>query len=176
MKFISKLNLTTKIYIVGGVVAITLLGLLVFVIFPLQSDVATLSAESYDKRITLAIYEQQRANIEITRKDYRTIQNDLENISKVFVVPDNELDLISQLEDIAIDNDITQSIDIDSSSGLEINGALLISILASGTWNSIVHYFSDIEQMDYYVTIGNITIIDEATRVSATFTANAFYQ
>jgi hypothetical protein len=157
-------KLVEKIYILATfVVAIPTL-LVIFVMIPYYNKISTVNKNSYDKRVQLAIFEQRRNNSELTRLDYNKIKDDTANVSKIFINKDKMLAFISALENIATTRQVTQKININSNQQIEKSGTIDFSIEASGSWDNLQYYLTDLEIMDYYLNIAvfNATVDGEA--------------
>ncbi|MFA6098512.1 MAG: type 4a pilus biogenesis protein PilO [Patescibacteria group bacterium] len=167
----NKISLKLKIYIYSGLTAVIIGGIIIFFIYPYYKEINKFSDQIYDNRVKLAIYEQQRENIETTRQDYNKIKNDLDKISKIFINQNEILDLISSFELIATNNEIAQNIDIKPNDN-EIAETFNFEITASGNWNNLLLYFSNLEHLDYFVEISNLNILEQNNQITLNFSAS----
>lgn len=171
-----KLDYSKKIYVLGGISSIIIIGVIFFATYPLYNQITTLNNEVYDKRVQLAIYQQQRTNIEQTRQDYNKIKNDISNVSKIFISEDQILDLISALENTATTYSITQNISFDSSSQSDSDNVIVIQITARGDWLNLIQYLGGLEKLDYYLVIDDLNIINLNNNLTLTLSTKVFSQ
>lgn len=173
----SKLSYTKRVYIFSGIAAAALVGLLVFIVYPLYQRIITLDEELYNSRVQLAIYQQERTNLEKTQQDYSKIKNDITNISKIFVEREKILDFISALETIAANHSVTQNIDLDAPpTQTDANESIPVSVSIDGSWQNVLAYLADLESLDYYLVISNLTINQAGGTVRANLSATTFGQ
>lgn len=171
MKFIKKLSNTYKIYIVGGPAIALTIALLFFLIYPLYTKNVELKESIYGKRVQLASFQQQRENIEQTRKEYNSIKADIDSISKIFIDEENVLGLISSLEEIAISKDIIQSISLGTFTTNGSTRELNFKIIVQGSWASTLAYIATLEQLDYYIIISDIVYDSNENRTEVSIDA-----
>jgi len=173
-QYMIKLDYDKKIYLLSGISIILIVASLILIINPLFSRITSLNSEVYDKRVQLAIYQQQRLNVEQTQQDYKKIKDDIENISKIFVNKDNILDLISKLEKISAAHSITQSINLDSTPADESADMLPMQITLNGKFQNLVNYLADIERLDYYIVIYGINFSTSDEDINLQLSINLF--
>ncbi|MFA5134719.1 MAG: type 4a pilus biogenesis protein PilO [Patescibacteria group bacterium] len=158
MKYTKKISISYKIYILSIITAAVTVCLLFFITIPFYTKVSELTESINGKRIQLASFQQQRENIEQTRTEYNTIKTDIESVSKIFIKEDNVLEIISTLEEIALTNNIIQSISMGTFSTEGITRRLDVTLSLQGTWNHIIQYLSSIERLDYYISMSDLAI------------------
>ncbi|MBU0963476.1 type 4a pilus biogenesis protein PilO [Patescibacteria group bacterium] len=171
-----KLNNSKKILILSGIIGVLIIAIIIFGLFPLYSSINLLDEKIYDKRVKLAIYEQQRQNIESTRDDYFQIKSDADTIAKVFIDKNNFLNLISTLENLATDNQVTQNINLNISSQSDIKDKISITLNTKGNWQNFSKYLVNIENLDFYVNIYDLSINRSGDDIEAVLIAYIYTQ
>ncbi len=83
----------------------------------------------------------------------------------------HELELITTLENIAAQNKVKQKV---NSSNLDApsNQRITVSILISGSYADVLHYITDIERLDIFLSIDNMQMyhgLDVDTRIDTTY-------
>lgn len=160
-----------RLYILSGITVAIVALAAVFVIYPYYSKITTLNKETYNKRVQLAIYEQQRTNIEQTQLDYNKIKNDIATIAKMFVSKATVPDLLTALEDVAARHTLTQDIAINQTATAN---TIPLTISLTGTWSNIVQYLADVQKLGYYASINNLSLTQNNSGLTATLSADTY--
>jgi Tfp pilus assembly protein PilO len=100
------------------------------------------------KRLTA---ESLRENLALA-KDVKT---QIADYDKLLLPPGNELELITDLENIAVKNKVSQRI-IGSNLDNYANGKIEITVSIFGAYVDILRYISDLEKYKYIITIEQI--------------------
>lgn len=100
------------------------------------------------KRLTA---ENLRENLALA-KDVKT---QIANYDKLLLPPGNELELITDLENIAMKNKVSQRI-IGSNLDNSTNGKIEITVSILGGYADVLRYVSDLEKYKYLITIEHI--------------------
>ena len=145
-----------KVLLLGVSSSLIIIAGIIFGILPLINRVVSLNNDVDDKRIQLAIFQQERTNLEQTQADYAKISNDISNISKIFINSDNALDVFYTLENIAENNLVSQDIKVTSSSNGSDSTSLRMNITLDCIWTQCLSYISDIEKLDFYIQIDDL--------------------
>ena len=169
----SKINFDTtkKLIILSTTLSIIIAAIIFFVLYPYFTKIQTLNINVNDQRIQLAIYEDQRINIDKTRSDLKKIENDINDISLIFVEQENILDFIDTLDFISENNNLVQTINIINLDNIETDNYLQISVGIDGEWDNIINYLNTLEKLDYYVILDNLNFSKLSEKINLTFTA-----
>ena len=165
-----------SIYINLGLILAPVVLFIIFIIIPYYNKIALIKEETYDERVQLEIYKQQRNNAELTRADYNKIKNDTENISKIFINKANILDFVSDLESIASQYQLQQTIKINTDLKSDDNTPTNFTISTVGNWEGVWQYLLDLEAANYYVNISQITLADQNDTINLNYTATIYNQ
>ena len=172
----TKLTYTKKIYILSGISLVSIIAIIFLILYPLYGQINLQNEEIYDKKVQLAIYQQQRSNIEKTQQDYNKIKNDISNISKIFVNKDQILDLISALENIAATHSVVQNINLDPLLPSDSNNVIPLRISLNGNWLNLIQYLDDLEKLDYYVVVNDLNFTKNNESLNLSISANVYGQ
>jgi len=160
-----------KIYIYTGSVLVAFIIMIVFILYPLYNDIIIFNQDIRDQRIQLAIYEQQRNDLEKSRKDYNNIKNEIVNISKIFIEKDQILNLIDTLDIIADANSIIQTINLSDINPSADTTAVKINIELQGNWENLLSYLESLETLDNYISLYDLNFTKKTNSISLSFIA-----
>ncbi|MCH7492539.1 hypothetical protein IID19_03000 [Patescibacteria group bacterium] len=158
------LSISSGLIIISGII---------FGILPLFSKIVNLNSEVDEKRVQLAIFQQERTNLEQTQVDYAKISNDISKISKIFIDSGNALDVFYTLEDVAALNLVSQDIKVNSGSSGS-NTTLNMDITLDCTWIQCLSYINDTEKLNFYLRIDNLRFTSKGDLLHVTFSANTY--
>jgi len=169
----NKITAIKKNYLFSGLL-LALIIIISILLYPLYNNIILLNQEIHDKRIQLAIYQQQRSNVDKSRRDYNKIKNDIVNISRIFIDKEKILDLVDMLESIATNNSINQNINLRNTDQLELSDSIIINITLTGNWSNIITYLGDLEKLDYYFTLDDLNFKQDNNEIILTFSTTVF--
>lgn len=168
-----KITAIKKNYIICGLWLVFII-IIATLLYPLYNKIILLNQEIHDQRIKLAIYQQQRANLDKNRQDYNKIKNDIVNISRIFIDKEQILDLVDILETVAINNSITQNINLKTINQLESSDSMDIEITIAGSWTNFITYLGDLEKIEYYLNLNDMNFRPDNEEIVINFTATVF--
>ncbi len=153
MKILSHKPIIT---IIGSLLII--IGLVVFVLLPLMDSVDGVLGEINDKRLDLATLETQNVKTGLDHDESDLIVQDNE-LASYFIEKSKLLEFISTIEDIAQENKVNEQISIsefpDNTNDLFEHP---ISLAPTGSYNNIIQYLADLEQLDFYLNFDQLSI------------------
>lgn len=149
-----------KILISILVIAVAIIAVCIFIIAPTVKQVADMSQKIEMQREQL---EQQYKAGQLLKKsiaDFEQIKPQREKISSIFIREGNELELITQLETIASQNGVIQTIHLDSLNKKKqgIYSSLPIRVSVTGEFSNVMNYLQEFENLEYVYNAGEITI------------------
>jgi|GEM_PF-1956757 len=183
---INKINNKQKIFIYIILFVFSIYFFAHYFYFPSITDINNyiisinnIKNELADKNINGQTIEQSTNSIEI-------INNNIENIEKIYIKKDEELKFITDLENLAKKNNIQQRIILgdQKDSGSKYK-ELPIQINANSQFNNLIKQLNNIENLDYAVNITSINfnsdknsllpllINEETTQLKTTMTLSA---
>lgn len=171
MKLRNKLSTTKKIIILTSSLGLIIAALSVLIIYPYYTQIKTQNIEIHDKRIQLAIFQEQRKNIDKTRSDLRKIEEDTKNISLIYISQEDILDFIDTLEIVSTSNNLNQNIELNNIENFLNDQYLEINIELNGQWDDIINYLNALEKLDQYIILDNLTFSKQEESINLTFTS-----
>ncbi len=169
-----RIRLVHRLYILSAVVLGIVGSAILLGIVPAYTNITTLTEDIHEKRVQLAIYNQERSNLEQTRRDYNTVKNDISEIGAIFVNNEQVLDVLSTLENIAQVHTLQQSITVVSTPDKNAEKKLSLRVILTGSWDNSINYLKDVEQLSYYVRIGDPVLSKTNDGISFTFNAETY--
>ena len=85
----------------------------------------------------------------------RSTKITMSNYERFIFRSGNELDLITDLENIAIKNNVTQKIESSNLDKIN-NNTITLSLRASGSYKNILGYLADLENYDYFLQVTSL--------------------
>lgn len=158
-----------KIYLPLLIIAVIFsVGFFVFV--PAAKNIKKTAEEISAQRKTIEQIYASKQFLEPTKKKLEEIKTGLKKYEHPFIVLNQELDLITTLENLANENNINQKIDLiepavplkskktsNASSTLE---EMTLSIKLTGDYQKILKYLISLESLNYYIIINNIKFVN----------------
>ncbi|MBU1148886.1 type 4a pilus biogenesis protein PilO [Patescibacteria group bacterium] len=143
------------------ILAISFLAILVLIcyIYPAFSLINEAKLTLDSKRAELEYTQKQNTDFALVKSSSEQIEERIEVISNLYVNGLNALDFISFLEEIATeiglpDPGINMSVERIS----EQAATIPIQITLSGSFDKVINYLSQLEQSDYLIIPGEITM------------------
>ncbi|XOU94798.1 MAG: hypothetical protein ACNFW9_01895 [Candidatus Kerfeldbacteria bacterium] len=171
MKLKNNFSTKKKIIILTTTLSLIVVTICVFLLYPYYSEIQTQNTEIKDKRIQLAIYQEQRKNIDKTRTDLKKIEKDSNSLSLIFLEQEDILDFVDTLESISGKNNLEQNLELTNIESFQIDKNLMIGITLNGQWDDIMNYLNTLEILDQYVILDNLNFSKNGINIKLTFTA-----
>ena len=138
--------------IIGGFAIITLI-IIGAIIYPAIQAIKKANDDTYALRVFLEKKQQRTTRLRSSLKKMREIKLAAIHYPEHIFVHGDELRLITALEMIATQRNISQKI-VHSNLDTVTNGKnLTLSLIVSGDYPNIVSYLSEIESLAYFLTI-----------------------
>lgn len=142
---------------------VMLLGAIFIFILPAINKLEAAKKTIEEQKISFEKIYIQGQNLRKTSENIKTVEPGLQDLQKIFVKKEEALNFITSLEKIAEKNNIKQKIgnlnyptSTDKKSTFDI---VPIQITLSGNFKSLIKYLSDLEKLDYYVSVKNLEIL-----------------
>lgn len=155
------MSIRKKTIILVTIIAVAISAIAIFAIIPTIKNIKNISfkvnlmkievEKDYDNRITL------RNAIEKLRK----IQTATENFLDIYIKKNEELELITSLEDIADRYSLSQEINLmyaKETAPTEEKNQVGIQISLKGDYMNIIRYLYDLRRMPYYINFSSIAV------------------
>jgi Tfp pilus assembly protein PilO len=145
------------VLIITGVTSLVIIG----IIIPTVREIKNISTSIYNERIDLEKKYQRGQLLKQTVNDFEKIKPAKSKLTDIFFETNQELFIVTTLENIAANNSLTQKIQIQPQSTPKTEthySTLLLKITASGDFASTMKYLSAIEALPYMINIKTIAI------------------
>lgn len=152
-----------KIYFVSGTF-IGLILIVVFIILPSIQEMKEISNDIHAQKEKLEKLYLEGRFLKPTKNQYEKMEPQITDLSKVFVINDQELEIITTLEKIALKNKLEQKIDLQEpleneeeqqNSKYEV---MPLSIKIIGNYSNFLKYLTKVETLDYQINIKDYRI------------------
>ena len=171
-----KINTTQKLTIATAVSAAVVIGLIAAgFILKNKIVVSSMSMRAQidqinTKRLTL---ENLRADLSLAKQ----VKGQVAGYNDFLFPPGHELDLITDMENLAAKNNVTQKI-VGSNLDNYTDGKVAISVNVSGAYSDTLKYIHDLENYKYFIAIQHIDFEPSAVNTTSTgpFPASALLQ
>ncbi len=152
-----KLSLEKKIFLTLGLFATGILLVVILVIFPMTRRITTVNRESSERRETLAAEHTTPINLREIIQTIRTLKTTTAVYPEHLFRAGDELTLITALEKIATQHQVSQKIETANFDAVN-NQKASISVTVNGSYTAIMRYLTDVEGMPYFITPEQITL------------------
>ncbi len=146
-----------QLYIIGLVIVLAIV--LVFVVFPISKDIVSLRDSIFAQREELEKMYLRGQLLKKMQIQLQKIDQDIEKIDSAVLTEEKQLELITVLEKIASDNNLSQEIVMDSlPENISKVTALPIEVRLNGKFTDILGYVLDVERQDFYLTWKSVSV------------------
>lgn len=158
----------TKLILTVAIILLAISGIAVFIIFPTIKNIKNISSKINDIRLDLEKKYDNRQNLRTIMARFKKIEQSSEKFSDIYVKKNEELKLITTLEEIAAKNKLEQNINTLAYQNEEkkINGKeneIDIQLQLTGDYINIIKYLYDLRRLPYYINTKSIVIQDIKT-------------
>lgn len=129
------------------------------VILPTILDIQELSQQTEVASSFLERRALNAQNLHISLEQSNKIKQDTNTYDKYFFRKGSELSLITSLEDVANKNAVNAKIESSNLDKIAAGKYVVLSISANGQYANILQYLADLEQLDYFININNVSLI-----------------
>ncbi len=167
---IIKFNLKKKIFASIVIFILIIGGLIYFVVIPTIHDIKKMGKEIENQRIDLEQKYIKGQSLRQLTENLKKIEPQLVILDQIFIKQDYELEFITKLEEIAAQNNVSQTINLDTA---KINKdknyqTLPLRLSARGNYKNIMNYLINLEALNYYINIDSMDLSSAFTKLSAT--------
>ncbi len=151
-------KITLSLIVVAALFA-TLLGL---VVYPTVMQIDSISRQIEQERLKLDAKLSQGANLGQTREDLEFVQAEIVKLQPIFIPAGQELDLVSDLEQLAEEYQVDLKIDadLDSQMGAEKKD-IELNLALTGGYLPIMSFLRSLEQKPFYYNPNFLIISDQ---------------
>ncbi|OGY47672.1 MAG: hypothetical protein A2840_00095 [Candidatus Buchananbacteria bacterium RIFCSPHIGHO2_01_FULL_47_11b] len=149
------MHIRQRIGIIFAIVAILLIGVVVFIIWPTITDIRQISQSVYLERVDLEKKYLRGQLLRKTIEDFEKIKPERDRLNTIFLLTGDELSFITTLEQIAHNRQLAEhKIDLQPAR----SGFFPLRLTLSGTFEQVMGYVSDIESLSQYYIIDNLSV------------------
>lgn len=172
----NKLSLTIqkKTYILLALLIVGIGAGVYLGILPALTQLTEVRARIHDQRVQLAVFDQERSNIEETRRDYNSIESSINELSQSFITETDLVEVIATLEDLAKQNNVEHNLSIITTPDKNADKRFAFNMIITGNWSDVLGYVADLERLQYYVLMHDLHFTTMADAVSLTFKAESY--
>lgn len=151
----------------GAIAAIVIV--LFFITIPAVTQIRDISSQIFQERVDLEERYLRGQSIKKSQAEFRKNIDKFNTLANVFIQNEEELTLLNNLEKIASNNNIIlekELTDPNEAPQLSNNfSALSLSLNINGDFVDIVGFLNELESLDIYINLNNLTLSKtEATR------------
>jgi len=160
-----KTSLEKKMMISVGVLAVLALTISAVIIWPTVQKIRGMNRDTENLLRYLETKYENAKNLRSSLKKARDIKEEVLGFESHIFRKGDELKLITDLENIASQNGLTQKIEnsnLDNITGQQAE----ISLLISGDYQKILKYLADLENNNYFININKISLTPIFDRTS----------
>lgn len=130
-------------------------GIGIIVVWPTVIYIQNLNRDTYELRVYMEKKYESSKNMRISQQKTAKIKEEVQNFPKITFKNTDQLELITTLENLANQNNITQKIDnlnIDPKTNW-----LTMSLTTTGLYENSWKYLVDLEKINYFLQIDKFT-------------------
>ncbi len=155
---------TRKIIIRVSIISLLFLGITFGVLVPTLLRIRKTSEESLKLRLFLEDKYQQSLNSRITRKKLTEIKSAVANFNNFIFKTQDELQLITFLENLAAKNNVVPTITSSNLDKIGDSHLADISLDLKGNYYNILKYISELESSNYFIKIQQLQLTPNFTK------------
>jgi len=155
-----KLNLKNKIIAASGGFVLIIFGLVFFIVVPTIKDIRAMGQAIENQKIDLQEkYIKGFSSRQLT-ENLKKIEPKLNLLDQIFINKNRELEFITTLENEAGKSQVSQKINLASPKPTENQEFQEnnLELTASGGFNRLLRYLTDLETLNYYINIKTLDI------------------
>ncbi len=157
------MNNKQTIYLILAIFITTALLLVLFLIYPIFSDIRLSSKRILHQRAQMQNMELEDRQLTIFKEKYKEYQSNLLKIDKLLVDANNPIDFITFLESVARDINILTEIKLLATQAKNVPKwpTLTFQILANGSFSNIMAFSQKLETGPYLIKVQRLSITKE---------------
>jgi len=158
-----------KVLIISLVITILLVILSVFFVWPSLGQVEEQSRKLSYVRDTISAFDKEAVEIEKFKQNYNNYLPNLQEMSRMFVEPDNLVGFIEFLEKSAEESEVYVEVQPQVSLQKEAKTAVF-GLSCSGSLSGTVNFLEHLERGNYLINVTNFSAINsDANKVESDF-------
>ena len=175
-----KLDYKNRIVSIVFGLGLALAAIIIWIDIPAAKNIYKIKADIEFQRVDLEKKYAKSQQMKKMALNLGKIEGDIDRLNKIFISEYRELEFITQLEQIALNNALTQDINLNKGE-VESKGPYHSSVLyinCQGGYENIIKYLSDLESLDYYINIEDLNLVsgEESGQHNLTLKASTFWR
>lgn len=179
-----KLSLKNKIILSIVSAALFIVGISYFIILPTIKNIQKMESDVDAIRLDLEKKYIKGQSLNKLSNNLKKTELKLDNLDTIFINHNRALEFITTLEEVAVNNNITQKINLMTDKALAENQykKIPLQIMITGNYANVLQYIIDLETLNYYININNIDMSKinggetQAGQVSVQIAANTYWK
>lgn len=172
------LSLKNKIILSITSVALFIVGISYFIILPTIKNIQKMGSDIDAIRLDLEKKYIKGQSLNKLSNNLKKIESKLDNLDTIFINHNRALEFITTLEEVAVNNNVSQKINLMTDKALAENQykKIPLQIMITGSYANALQYIIDLETLSYYVNISTIDINKQADSVSVQIAASTYWK
>jgi len=158
--YLKKINSKNKLFISIGLLITLDMVCVYFFMLPTIDNIKNSRNDTINLKIDLENKIIREKNINTLNEKISKIEPQLEKINQIFISKNREIEFITTLEELEGKYNVQQKINIDLNNPEKGDGfnKIPISINVSGSFEDLIDYLANIESLNYYINIENLSL------------------
>ena len=143
---------------------LVLLALIIFIIYPAIQEIININQEIKQERSALERKIALGLNIKKITRDFEEIKKSIDQLDKIFIVKNHELEFITELENLATARAVTLEINQDFN-GQEMGDntkQAALELKITGNYVNLINFLQALENRPYYYNIDHFNFLANA--------------
>ena len=128
-----------------------LILILVNIVLPSISKIKNLSQNIFMEREKLEELYLKGQSLKHSTEECNKIKNQISELKNIFLAKGDELRLITNLENLASQNNVSKEINIQENKSDTNSEKISVDLHVVGTYSNLINYLQSIESLDIYV-------------------------
>jgi Tfp pilus assembly protein PilO len=156
-----------KLVYLSAIFVSIVVGVVFIAVLPTINEIKNLRKNIISKKIELEETLIKERNMSKLNEKVKIIEPKLEELNNIFINENKELEFITTLEGVAINNNVKQTINLMTESAIAENGykKIPLNLSVTGNFINVVKYLTEIESLNYYIDIKNFNISSENKKI-----------
>lgn len=154
-----------KVFISVGLIMVPLVLIVIFIIYPTVKEIVSMNLEIVQERRELEAKLARGQNVKKTNDTLQEVAQSIEKLDGIFIQQNHELEFVTQLENIAAENNISLNInsDFNGSKITEKIKQITLQINITGDYDKIIKFLQATESLPNYYNVNLIAASTKST-------------
>lgn len=158
--YLKNISPKNKLFISVGLLLLLNIIFVYLLILPAITNIKKSRNDIINLKIDLENKIIREKNLNTLNEKISTVEPQLEKINQIFISKNREIEFITALESLEGKYNVEQklNINLNSPEKLENFSKVPININTSGSFRNLIDYLANIESLNYYINIENISL------------------